>query len=45
MLADFFHKRNRNTMQPFNAIGGASDRTVMVSSHIWWTDLMAFRVL
>jgi hypothetical protein len=45
MLADFFHKRNRAAMQPFNAIGEASNRTVMVSSHIWWTDLMAFALL
>ena len=45
MLADFFHKRNRNAMQPFNAIGAASNRTVMFSSHIWWTDLMAYSLL
>ncbi len=45
LLASYFQQRNAEKPQFFIAIGGQSDRTVLFTSHIWWTDLMVFSLL
>ncbi|CAN5519072.1 hypothetical protein BH10PLA1_BH10PLA1_18840 [soil metagenome] len=45
LLASFFKQRTYERPQTFNAIGGTSTNTILLSSHIWWTDLMAFALL
>jgi spore maturation protein CgeB len=39
---EFFARRQGQPNSFFPAAGGGSNRTVMISSYIWWTELIAF---
>jgi len=45
LLVSFFKQRTPERPQSFKAIGTPTNKTILLSSHIWWTDLMAFALL